>query len=275
MNKSHSHRLIRKSSHRGFTLIELLVVISIIALLVAILLPALGKARASARRVSCLTMMKQTGTASFSFEADHGYWPPMVMHNTGAMSNNNDYNGSGWFEYFYEKGYMGTRKDGVNYYCPDIRRNSGFIPEDGGGAEVTYRMNGLMSGSPDCAALSATYPYVCKGLKSDDGRIAKPSKTIGITEDKTPTTARRNARYRFWKEMYKIAHVDSVNSNSTYWSGWGVESHIKGTNSTFFLDGSARLVSINMTTGGNNNNVRSCWDTGDLIFDFISNEAYQ
>ena len=52
----------RKATKKTFTLIELLIVVSIIAILVAMLLPVLSKVRATARSVVCLSQLKQVGT---------------------------------------------------------------------------------------------------------------------------------------------------------------------------------------------------------------------
>ena len=61
---------------RGFTLIELLVVIAIIAILAAMLFPVFARARESARKIQCLSNVKNIATAVQMYIADYGKFPP-------------------------------------------------------------------------------------------------------------------------------------------------------------------------------------------------------
>ena len=72
----------RRNQH-GFTLIELLVVIAIIAILAAMLLPALAKAKARAHRIQCTSQMKQLGLAFNMFATDKNDQLPPTVFRTG------------------------------------------------------------------------------------------------------------------------------------------------------------------------------------------------
>lgn len=74
--------------NKGFTLIELLVVISIIALLLSILMPSLGRAKELARFVVCRSNIKNNGMAGILWAEDNDGWAPPALWDRGNPKSN-------------------------------------------------------------------------------------------------------------------------------------------------------------------------------------------
>jgi prepilin-type N-terminal cleavage/methylation domain-containing protein/prepilin-type processing-associated H-X9-DG protein len=132
---------------RGFTLIEVLVVVAIIALLVAILLPSLDRARATARMAQCQSNLKQLMTAfvmygnetkgrlpgnAYDQEADWLGWNNW----TGGHRGRQPEDGTIWK-------YMGKAKGA--YHCPEYGKDIRDINPD---STFNYCMNLLLTGAP-------------------------------------------------------------------------------------------------------------------------------
>lgn len=80
--------LVRPMRKRGFTLIELLVVISVLSLLIAVLMPALARARAQGKRVYCLNNLKQMAVAAQIYNQTYDNYYPIAQYKQETGSAN-------------------------------------------------------------------------------------------------------------------------------------------------------------------------------------------
>lgn len=103
-----------KCRESKFTLIELLIVIAIIAILAAMLLPALNSAREKARAGMCISNLKQIGTACYNYAGDYnGYMPPL-----GSEGILEDRYASPWAKNLKNGKYLPDNTSVV--YCPSL-----------------------------------------------------------------------------------------------------------------------------------------------------------
>ena len=164
---------------KNFTLIELLVVIAIIAILAAMLLPALSKARNKAQSVSCQSNLKTIGLTLSGYAGDYQEFIPPSVYRTAANSEAN------WSSLLVKNNYIPQKilvcPITMNYKYASTAANYNLSST----AEwnnpwqlnwITYGMNLGIGSNWVNSTLAATLP----SLKL--GKATRPSSTVGVAD---------------------------------------------------------------------------------------------
>jgi prepilin-type N-terminal cleavage/methylation domain-containing protein len=237
---------------KGFTLVELLVVIAIIALLMGILMPALGKAREYARRIVCGSNLRQVGIGILTYSSDtdrlpyygENYPPPSDGMDSGTIHPYVVYRADRTYDgtqlvplrlaCLYARGYIADPK---LFYCPS-ERNAGRIyksytsPGKWGTLPQTYN-NG---GNQWVRVGIAYYPI--------DDLIAKEPDDSGMTTLLVPRSTQRimskldkNSPYAtdfLWWSRADITHKSGIDKKTNIIKNGGINA--------LFKDGHVRYV---------------------------------